>query len=443
MANIILVRNTEHPFGHPCKLPLQRLEKLCYEAGRVFFKRQPRWFLLWSLWMFVGLGFAVRSLRVTNLSPPNPQPKPECSPSLSGDGRTVAFEVERTGTPFLDLCVLDLVTGRRRILGTNTNESSMQPRLDHDGRRLAFASLASDWVEGDDNSVSDVFLYELDRDRVRRLAPPNGIAGVSASYRPCISRDGRQVAFISYGVPDPGTTRGRNVCLWREGEKAYSVVDHFRGRGPVLGSPSLAPRADRLAFSCFAYDLMPSIPKGIEYDIYVMPITSQAEWPPAEPKAWEHPVLRPLWPVALLSHQADGDSANANSYEPILLDQECIFTSLASDLVAGDMNECHDLFVRDLKRGGIRCLTLGANDSCFEPCATPDGRFVAFTSYATNLVQGSGAGSKVLLLDRRSGRIVLVAGGHSPSISDDGDSIVMVDEAGVKLWSRRDGVRSL
>lgn len=154
-------------------------------------------------------------------------------------------------------------------------------------------------------------------------------------------------------------------------------------------------------------------------------------------------MLRPLWPVALLSHQADGDSANANSYEPILLDQECIFTSLASDLVTGDVNDCHDLFVRDLKRGGIQCLTLGANDSCFEPCATPDGRFVAFTSYATNLVKGSGAGSKVLLLDRRSGRISLVAGGHSPSISDDGASIVMVDEAGLKLWTRSGGVRSL
>lgn len=393
--------------------------------------------------MLVGLGFAVRSLRVTNLSPPNPQPKPECSPSLAGDGRTVAFEVDRAGTPFTDLCVLDLASGQRKTIGSDRNESSMQPRLDFSGRRLAFSSLASDWTAADDNSVSDVFLYELDSQRVRRLAPPNPIPGVSASYRPCISRDGRQVAFISYGVPDPGTTRGRNVCLWREGEDAYSVVDHFRGRGPVLGAPSLSPKGDRLAFACFAYDLMPALPKDIQYDIYLMAVSSQAQWPPAEPKTWQNPLLRPFWPVALLSHRPDGDSANANSYEPVLLEDECIFTSLASNLVDGDGNDCHDLFVRDLHKGGIHCLTAGANDSCFEPCASPDGRFVAFTSYATNLVAHSPEGSKVLLLDRRNGKFTLIGPGHSPSLSDDGASLVWVTDEGLKLWSRSSGVRSL
>ncbi|MFN8611381.1 MAG: hypothetical protein U0931_27800 [Vulcanimicrobiota bacterium] len=409
----------------------------------MFFKRQPRWFVLWSLWMLVGLGFAWRSLRVTNLSPPNPQPKPECSPSLSGDGSTVAFELARPGTPFTDLCVIDLASGRKRVLGSDRNESSMQPRLSRDGRRLAFSSLASDWTPGDDNSVSDVFLCDLETDRVRRLAAPNPVPGVSASYRPCISRDGHQVAFISYGVPDPGTTRGRNVCLWREGEQAYSIVDHFRGRGPVLGAPSLSPRADRVAFSCFAYDLMPSIPKGIEYDIYLMAVHSQAAWPPAEPGSWEQPLLRPWWPVALLSHRPDGASANANSYEPVLLENECIFTSLASDLVAGDHNDCHDIFLRDLRRPRTVCLTSGANDSCFEPCATPDGRYVAFTSYATNLVEGSAEGSKVMLLDRQQGRFLVVGAGHSPSLSEDGASLVFVDDQGVKLWTRAAGIRPL
>ena len=394
--------------------------------------------------MVLGLGFAVRSLRVTNLSPPNPQPKPECSPSLSGDGSKLAFEVERPGTLFTDLCVVDLASGKRHVLGSDRNESSQQPRLDRLGKRLAFSSFASDWTPGDDNSVSDVFLYDLDRERVQRLVPPNPLPGVSASYRPCISRDGRQVAFVSYGVPDPGTTRGRNVCLWREGDKAYSVVDHFRGRGPVLGAPSLSPRGDRLAFACFAYDLLPTIPKDIHYDIYLMPLTPGAKWPPAEPPIWERPLLRPLWPVSLLSHRPDGGSSNANSVEPVLLGDECIFSSLASNLVPLDRNDCHDLFVRDLSKDGhVASLTPAADDSSFEPCATPDGRWVAFTSYATNLVPGVPKGSNVFLLDRKSGKFEFLHSGHSSTIADDGASVALVDQDRVLLWTRRAGVREV
>ncbi|MBX3169684.1 MAG: PD40 domain-containing protein [Candidatus Eremiobacteraeota bacterium] len=410
----------------------------------MFFKRQPLWFVLWSCWMLLGLGFAVRSLRVTNLSPANPQPKPECSPSLSGDGRKLAFEVARPGTDFTDLCVLDLATGKRLVLGSDRNESSQQPRLDRRGQRLAFASFASDWTPGDDNSVSDVFLYDLNSERVQRLVPPNPLPGVSASYRPCISRDGRQVAFFSYGVPDPGTTRGRNVCLWREGDRAYSVVDHFRGRGPVLGTPSLSPRGDRLAFSCFAYDLLPKIPADIHYDVYLMPLTPGAQWPPAEARRWENPILRPMWPVSLLSHRPDGGSANGNSLEPVLLENECIFSSLAGNLVPHDLNDCHDLFVRDLSKDGqIRCLTPGADDSSFEPCATPDGHWLAFTSYATNLVVGTPKGSNVFLLDRRSGKFEFVHSGHSPTIAEDGRSLALVDQGKVLLWTRAAGIREL
>lgn len=394
--------------------------------------------------MLLGLGFAVRSLRVTNLSPANPQPKPECSPSLSGDGRKLAFEVARPGTDFTDLCVLDLATGKRLVLGSDRNESSQQPRLDRRGQRLAFASFASDWTPGDDNSVSDVFLYDLNSERVQRLVPPNPLPGVSASYRPCISRDGRQVAFFSYGVPDPGTTRGRNVCLWREGDRAYSVVDHFRGRGPVLGTPSLSPRGDRLAFSCFAYDLLPKIPADIHYDVYLMPLTPGAQWPPAEARRWENPILRPMWPVSLLSHRPDGGSANGNSLEPVLLENECIFSSLAGNLVPHDLNDCHDLFVRDLSKDGqIRCLTPGADDSSFEPCATPDGHWLAFTSYATNLVVGTPKGSNVFLLDRRSGKFEFVHSGHSPTIAEDGRSLALVDQGKVLLWTRAAGIREL
>ena len=439
-------------------------------------RRQPVWFWIWLGWCVLGLVLAVRSWRATDLNPPPVHPLPECSPCLSGNGQRLAYEVPRPDSPFTDLCVYDLDSGRSRILGRERNESSQQPRLDESGRKLAFASFASDWVRDDANSVSDVFLYDLESNQVERLLPPEPTPGVSSSYRPSLSRDGTQVAFLSYGVPDPGTIRGRNVCLWTRtsnGPQVKVVPDTFRGRGPVLGPASFSPTGDRLAFSAFTYDMLPQL-RPIRYDLYLARLRPQAPWPPAEPSipermaqglgqvtkwAWDSPRLRPLWPVALLSHQPDGGPANANSLEAVLLEKECIFTSLADNLVADDHNDCHDIFVRSLTgQGGIERLTPAGNDSSFEPAASRDGRWVVFTSYASDLVAGDGnENSDLFLLDRRNQRLTcLTLGGdgasHSPSISSDGNRIAFVSEATnlsaqsggrVYLWTRGQPLRRL
>ena len=70
-----------------------------------------------------------------------------------------------------------------------------------------------------------------------------------------------------------------------------------------------------------------------------------------------------------------------------------LFESVASDLVSGDTNQLGDIFVRDLQTGTTTLASIaadgGAGSSYSEsPTMTPDGRYVAFVSYATNLVAG-------------------------------------------------------
>ena len=453
---MMLLRHTEQPFDSPPDRPLQRGEKLKCEAGGVFLRRQAIWFWIWLGWCALGLVMAVRSWRATDLAVEPVHPQAECSPCLSGDGRRLAYEVPRPDSLFTDLCVFDIESGRTKIIGRGHNESSQQPRLDRSGQTLVFASFASDWVEKDDNSVSDVFLYDLASDRVERLLPPDPTPGVSSSYRPSLSRDGRQVAFLSYGVPDSGTLRGRNVCLWTRPTQGTAakpvrvVPDTFRGRGPVMGAPCFSPRGNRLALSAFTYDMLPRL-WPIHYDVYLVRIHPEAPWPPAGPSfpermaqglsrvtrwAWDSPEMRQWWPVTLLSHQADGGPADANSLEPVLLENECLFTSLADNLVADDHNDCHDIFVRSLTgSGAIQRLTPAANDSSFEPAASLSGRWVAFTSYASDLMAADNNGtSDIFLIDRQSGHLeCLTLGGngpsHSPSISEDGQTIAFVSEA--------------
>ena len=67
-----------------------------------------------------------------------------------------------------------------------------------------------------------------------------------------------------------------------------------------------------------------------------------------------------------------------------------VFTSVASNLVAADTNFCADVFVVELATGAIECASVNAtgahgNDSSGPARVSADGRFVAFTSSASNL----------------------------------------------------------
>jgi Tol biopolymer transport system component len=70
-----------------------------------------------------------------------------------------------------------------------------------------------------------------------------------------------------------------------------------------------------------------------------------------------------------------------------------VFESTASDLVPGDTNGVSDVFVRDLVAGTTVLVSVAANGgpgngASTEAVLTPDGRYVAFISTATNLVAG-------------------------------------------------------
>ncbi len=80
-----------------------------------------------------------------------------------------------------------------------------------------------------------------------------------------------------------------------------------------------------------------------------------------------------------------------------------LFESDASDLLPGDTNGVSDIFVRDLQTGSnilVSVTTDGgwANGASTDPVMTPDGRYVAFVSAATNLVAGDTNGIPDLLV---------------------------------------------
>ena len=118
------------------------------------------------------------------------------------------------------------------------------------------------------------------------------------------------------------------------------------------------------------------------------------------------------------------------------------FDAEANDLVSGDSNGVIDAFVRDRVTGvteRVNVSSAGAQaigGASFGPALSSDGRFVTFTSSATNLVAGDSNGmDDVFVRDRQTGvteRVSVATGGAQGSngvanqarISDDGRYVV-------------------
>jgi Tol biopolymer transport system component len=128
---------------------------------------------------------------------------------------------------------------------------------------------------------------------------------------------------------------------------------------------------------------------------------------------------------------AGGDPNNQVDTASISADgRRVAFTSFASNLVPGDANETQDVFVRDLStdttiRASADSTGGDANNISTSPSLTADGRFVVFDSTATDLVPSDGNfASDVFMRDLQTGvttRISVSADGGD-SLGDPIDS---------------------
>jgi len=115
-----------------------------------------------------------------------------------------------------------------------------------------------------------------------------------------------------------------------------------------------------------------------------------------------------------VSVATNGAEGNANSYESAITPngRYVVFTSQASNLVASVTNGIPNVFVRDLQGSTTTFVSkgamfagslLGAVNGSGTPQITPDGRYVAFCSSATNLVSAAQTIGEVYVRDLVAG----------------------------------------
>ncbi|MEN6402818.1 MAG: calcium-binding protein, partial [Armatimonadia bacterium] len=148
-----------------------------------------------------------------------------------------------------------------------------------------------------------------------------------------------------------------------------------------------------------------------------------------------------------LSVTAAGTQVFAPSYDPSMTadGQYVAFMSTAQDLVANDNNWLNDIFLRSCLSGSISLISVATsgeqgNDDSSEPSISADGRYVAFTSLSTNLVNADTAvpGQVYVrdLVGHTTTRVSVSSAGvagngwsHVPSISPDGRYVAFQSEA--------------
>ena len=130
-------------------------------------------------------------------------------PSISYDGRYVAFQSDATNLVNSDGNAATDVFVRDRLSGITTLESvrsgtlegngrSYEPSLSDDGGVIAFSSDATDLVTGDTNSTTDVFVRNrLSGSIVKASVDSNGTPSAGGSLMPELSGNGRVVAFLA------------------------------------------------------------------------------------------------------------------------------------------------------------------------------------------------------------------------------------------------------
>ncbi|MFQ5748284.1 MAG: TolB family protein [Planctomycetota bacterium] len=162
-------------------------------------------------------------------------------PSLSFDGRFIAFRslgstlVPGDANNVQDVFVRDLVAGTTEIVSIDSSElpangPSSVPSISDDGRFVAFRSTANNLVFEDTNNSEDVFVRDRTNKKTFRVSVSSSNTQADASSsRPSVDATGTVIAF--QGVPTnlvPGDTNLVKDIFVRDGL-------------PPSGGPSLHP----------------------------------------------------------------------------------------------------------------------------------------------------------------------------------------------------------
>jgi Tol biopolymer transport system component len=314
-----------------------------------------------------------RTSRISVTSAGGQADEASASPTISRDGRFVAFTSSATNlvpgdtNGYSDIFIRNLSTGTLKRVsaaapGGSQDQDLWNAVISGNGRYVSFSTPAP-LVAGDDNGAEDVFVNDLNTGETSLVSgpPQAGTASNGDSYSPSMSGDGRYVAFASWAT---------NLV----GGDTNSTVDIFlRDRSAV---------SDDGRYVAFWSD-------GADYisDILVRDVR--------------------LGTTTSASVSPSGERGNNNSAGPSLSadGRYVTFGSWASNLVDGDTSDSYDIFVRDLRKGSTTLASVSASGAQGEHggdngLLSADGRHIVFDSFYALVPDDTNGQEDIFVRDR-------------------------------------------
>jgi hypothetical protein len=294
--------------------------------------------------------------------------------------------------------------------GAPANGASYRPSLDGDSHHtphcVAFVSQASNLVPGDTNGKADGFVYDTRSQRISRVTVSSTGAQANGDTTDIsISGDCERVAF---------TSSATNLALTKANKAAWSKAK----------TTSVRPGTQQVYVHVMGGSGLDAAFKGLTF---------------------------------LASADNKGRAGNGNSDEAQIArsGKSVVFSSTASNLVAGDRNAGSDIYQRTMFRkfthiggkgvqtlqGAIRLVSAtrsgkAGNGPSSHPTVTDDGRYVAYETDASDLLPGDSNGVTDVAradLKGRTAKQDWVSKGkfgigngasHNPVISDAGEFVL-------------------
>lgn len=305
-------------------------------------------------------------------------------PRVSDDGRFVLFSSAASNLGYdpvgAQIYVKDTSTGSIELIsrtasGTTSWGMSYVGDITPDGRYVVFHSQADDLAAAGSPAFYDVYRFDRQTGTMIRISLGNSADGVGSTTA-MLSHDGTKVLFLSTANDlVPSDTNGvADVFLHDVGTGTTTRVN-VSGTGAedttACGSASFSADGRFVAFECWS----PWLPQdqNPSRDVYVKDLQTGA--------------------LSIVNVNPSGLATAPAGYALISADgQSVAFQSSASDLVFPDINGFADVFVRRLATGTTLRVSSsslpmiwGANAASIPEAISPDGRFVAFQTTATNL----------------------------------------------------------
>jgi hypothetical protein len=348
---------------------------------------------------------------------------------ITPNGRYVVFESNATDlvagdtSTHLNVFERDLVAGTTTLVSVNTagnggNNDSFAPVVSPDGRYVAFQSYAHDLVAGDTSIDDQIYLRDLVAGTTTRVSLGQG-SGLHYVSSPLVSDNGRYVAFQSKPLYT-GATTDLFVRDVTAGTTALVSVNTSGTGGGNLDSTNavMTPDGRYVAFVSAASNLVAGDTNNTD-DVFVRDLVAGTT------------TLVSVNNSGTIANDASGVNGWGNTDNPAISKdgRYVAFTSWASNLTGG-VTHTLAIFVRDLVNQTTTEVSVSPtgdqpNGACQDPLMTPDGNSVVYSSGATNLVSpalGGGNGGNLFVHDQSAGTTTLVTVNSAGTDSEKGSS---------------------